>query len=327
MNKNKQIFDLYIDYLVTSFSYTTATGLSNLLDGEISHDQITRFLSHQQFSSADLWKDVKKEVREIESNEGVLIFDDTVQEKPYSSENELINWHFDHTVGRSVKGINLLNCIYHSGQASIPVAFKLITKDIQYSEVATKKLKRKSNTTKNDDLIAMLKACKRNQLKWCYVLADSWFSSIGNMRFIHEKMKKHFILALKSNRLIALSKEDKLQGRFQRIDSLDWSDTPICGWVKGMDIPVVLHRQIFKNKDGSEGILYLISNDVELDKDAIETIYQKRWKVEVFHKNIKSNTALAKSPAKTIKTQSNHIFMSLLATVKLECSGTVILAT
>jgi len=213
----------------------------------------------------------------------------------------------------------LLNCIYSSGQSSIPVAFKLITKEIQYSDVETQKLKRKSSTTKNEDLIYMLKTCKQNQLKWRYVLADSWFSSIGNMRFIHEKMKKHFILALKSNRLIALSREDKLQGRFHRIDSLDWSETPICGWVKGMDMPILLHRQIFKNKDGSEGILYLISNDIKLDKDSIETIYQKRWKVEVFHKNIKSNRALAKSPAKTKKTQSNHIFMSLLATVKLEC--------
>ena len=318
MNKYKQIFELYIDYLVTSFSYTTATGLSHLLDGDISHDQITRFLSHKQFSSADLWKNVKKEVREIESEDGVLIFDDTVQAKPYSSENELINWHFDHTVGRSVKGINLLNCIYHANEVSIPVAFKLITKPIQYSDIKTKKLKRKSETTKNDDLITILKACRGNQLKWRYVLADSWFSSISNMKFINDEMKKYFLLALKSNRLIALSKEDKLQGRFQRIDSLDWSDSPICGWVKGMDMPIILHRQIFKNKDGSEGILYLISNDIELDKESMETIYQKRWKVEVFHKNIKSNTGLAKSPAKKERTQSNHIFMSLLATAKLE---------
>jgi hypothetical protein len=81
MNKNKQIFELYIDYLVTSFSYTTATGLSAILDGDIS--------------SADLWINVKKDVREIESKQGVLIFDDTVQEKRYSSENTLINWHFD----------------------------------------------------------------------------------------------------------------------------------------------------------------------------------------------------------------------------------------
>ena len=126
-------------------------------------------------------------MREIESDDGVLIFDDTVKEKPYSSENELISWHFDHTVGRSFKGINLLNCIYHSNEASLPVAFKLITKSIQYSDIETRKIKRKSNTTKNEDLIEILKACKRNQLKWHYVLADSWFLSIGNMKFINER--------------------------------------------------------------------------------------------------------------------------------------------
>ncbi|MCK5819471.1 MAG: hypothetical protein KAH18_09515 [Psychromonas sp.] len=56
MNKNKKIFELYIDYLVASLNYTTATRLSDLLEGEISHDQITRFLSHRLFRSLDLWK-------------------------------------------------------------------------------------------------------------------------------------------------------------------------------------------------------------------------------------------------------------------------------
>jgi hypothetical protein len=108
-----------------------------------------------------LWKNVKKEVREIESENGVLIFDDTVQETRYSSENTLINWHVDHTVGRSVKGINLRNCIYHSNEVRLPVAFKLITKPIEYPDVASKKLKRKSETTNNEDLIGILKACKK----------------------------------------------------------------------------------------------------------------------------------------------------------------------
>jgi hypothetical protein len=49
--KTPDIFDLYTDYLITSFSYTTATGLSDLVDNEISHDQITRFLSQQDFMS------------------------------------------------------------------------------------------------------------------------------------------------------------------------------------------------------------------------------------------------------------------------------------
>ena len=88
MNK-PDIFDLYTDYLITSFSYTTATGLSNLVDGAVSHDQITHFLSQQDFTSKELWKVIKKTVREIETDEGVLIFDDTIQEKPHSKEGIL----------------------------------------------------------------------------------------------------------------------------------------------------------------------------------------------------------------------------------------------
>jgi hypothetical protein len=34
--KTPDIFDLYTDYLITSFSYTTATGLSGLVDNAIS---------------------------------------------------------------------------------------------------------------------------------------------------------------------------------------------------------------------------------------------------------------------------------------------------
>jgi hypothetical protein len=78
--------------------------LSDLVDNEISHDQITRFLSQQDFTSKELWKVIKKTVREIETDEGVLIFDDTIQEKPHSKENDLICWHYDHCVNRPVKG-------------------------------------------------------------------------------------------------------------------------------------------------------------------------------------------------------------------------------
>jgi hypothetical protein len=33
--------------------------LSQLLDGEISHDAISRFLSEREYTSKDLWKQVK----------------------------------------------------------------------------------------------------------------------------------------------------------------------------------------------------------------------------------------------------------------------------
>jgi hypothetical protein len=62
----------------------------------------------------------------------------------------------------------------------------------------------------------------------------------------------------------------------------------------------------------------MISNDLSATAAPLETIYQKRWKVEVFHKSIKLNTSMAKSPARTVRTQSNPVFMSLYATARLE---------
>ena len=57
---NKQLLDLYTDYLISSFGQTTATGLSQMLDGRISHDEITRLLSSERATSADLWCYVKR---------------------------------------------------------------------------------------------------------------------------------------------------------------------------------------------------------------------------------------------------------------------------
>ena len=166
----------------------------------------------------------------------------------------------------------------------------------------------------------MLQTCQHNQIKYRYILADSWFSAKDNLTFIRHRLDKHFIVALKSNRTVALSKEDKLQGRFSRIDSLSWSEEePLLGWIKGLDFPVLIHRQVFTNKDGSTGTLYLACSDVDQQALGIETIYQKRWRVEVFHKTLKSDAALAKSPTKRVRTQSNHIFMALYAAFRVEC--------
>ena len=117
-------------------------------------------------------------------------------EKPYTDENELVCWHFDHTQGRSVKGINIRGCLYHAVGVSLPVAFELVRKPHLYSDLATQKVKRKSDGTKNEMLRRMLKACRQNQLKYRYVLADSWFSAQENLAFVREGFGKHFVVAL-----------------------------------------------------------------------------------------------------------------------------------
>ena len=171
------IFALYTDYLLTSFGQATATGLSKMLEGKISHDQVTRFLSQKDYTSKELWSALKKDIRKIECDSGVLVFDDTVQEKAHSQENDIICWHFDHTVHRSVKGINILNCLYHAKGVSLPVAFEVVKKPLRFCDLKTRKEKRKSIITKNELLRNMLTTCCKNQLKWRYVLADSWMKT------------------------------------------------------------------------------------------------------------------------------------------------------
>jgi hypothetical protein len=132
------------------------------------------------------------------------------------------------------------------------------------------------------------------------VLVDSWFGSVVNFDFIVKK-KKHFIAALKDNRLVALSEEGKRQGRFVRIDALELSDKQaVRGWLKGYANAVLLVRQVFTNKDEGTGLLNLVCSDLKCDGEKTTSLYKKRWKVEVFHKSLKSNAALPRSPTRRV---------------------------
>jgi hypothetical protein len=311
--------ELYTDYLISNSGAATATGLSAMMNNEVSHDQVTRFLSSEEFDSKRLWRMIKKTVREIESEDGCLIFDDTVQEKGWTDESEMMCYHFDHTKGRSVKGLNILNALYYSNDVAIPVAFEIIRKPIWYCELESKQEKRKSTITKNELMREMIQTSLANQLKFQFVLMDSWFAATENFEFI-TKHKKGFIAALKDNRLFAPSLEEKYQGRFIKVSEVALSDKQsLRGYLKGYEKEILLVRRVFTNKDGSTGELTLVCSDTTLDGNHVSTLYQKRWKVEEFHKSLKSNASLSKSPTKTIKTQANHVFMAIYSVFKLEC--------
>lgn len=302
---DKQMLDIYTDYLISSFSYTTATGLSKALSGVISHDKITRFLAADDYDSKQLWKLVKPTIREIESAEGIFIVDDTIEEKPYTDENDLITWHFDHTFGRNVKGVNILSLLYNNKDMILPVSFQPIQKTEKYTDKKTGKERRKSVKTKNEYFREMAKvAVIDNQIKCRWFVADVWFSSNDNMEYIKFDLKKDFIMPIKTNRLICYTPEEKRKGQFQRVDQLNITEDKTQQiYIKELPFPVQLVKQVFKNKDGSQGIIYLVCSDLT---------------IEEYHKSIKSNTNLAKSPTRTIRTQQNHFFASIYAYCKLE---------
>ena len=63
---------------------------------------------------------------------------------------------------------------------------------------------------------------------------------------------------------------------------------------------------------------YLVTSEVTLTYDRITKLFHRRWGIEVYHKSLKQNASLEKSPTRTETTQRNHLFASLCAYVKLE---------
>lgn len=317
--KTNNLLDLYSDYLISAFGQTTATGLSALLNGAVSHDQVQRFLAREAQTSADLWRMVKPHVRQMQSEDGVMIVDDSIAEKPYTDENELICWHYDHSKQRSVKGINFVTCLYHSRGLSLPVGFELVRKTQRYIDPKDGKEKRRSDKTKNEMYRDLLAQAVKNRIPFRYALNDIWFASAENMNFVKLTLKKEFVMPLKGNRKVALSVEAKQKGRYQRVDTLELEAMqPVTVYLEGVTFPLLLIKQVFTNEDGSTGIQYLVTSDTTLDGNGMAAIYQKRWNVEPYHKSLKQNASLEKSPTQTVTIQTNHFFAALCGYIKLE---------
>ena len=165
----------------------------------------------------------------------------------------------------------------------------------------------------------MIASAHKKRILFRYILADTWFSSADNMVYIKNSAKKDFVIPLKSNRNVFLCDPSAKVGKPVKLTSLDFDTNSLQTlWLEDVAFPLLVSRQVFKNENGSESVLYLCSSDLTLSSSDLSTLYQKRWKVEEYHKSLKSNASFAKSPTRTIRSQSNHFFASVVAYIKLE---------
>ena len=202
---------------------------------------------------------------------------------------------------------------------SLPVAFELIKKSLWTTDKKTGKRKRACPLTKNDYFPEMVQTCLENQLPFRYVLADLWFASAENMVFVKKTHGKDFIFPLKENRKVALCRAAQERGAFVPVSSLEMEvNTVLEVWLEGVDFPLLVCKQVFTNKDGSPGVVSLLSSDTTLSAQEMSATYQRRWKVEEYPKSVKSTACFSKSPTTTLRPQSNHLFACMWAYVKLE---------
>ena len=309
--------EVYVEYLACSVGAVTATELARLSGGQLSHDQITRALAGPAHGARELWAKVKPLVRAAEAEaagQGVLIIDDTIIAKPHSDESELVGWQFDHTVNRAVKGLNLLTLFWQGANARLPVGYALVQKQAPAPGERPKPV-----VDKNTLFRGLARQARANTLSFRAVLADSWFASEANMELVHGELKTTFVFALKGNRLAVRAAHNRRTTPWTRIEDLGLEeDTPCAVWLRGIDFPVAVLRHRHKNVDGSAVDVYFVTNELGLSGTDLLALYQKRWSVEVYHKSLKQNAALARAPLWSVRTLTNHLWASLCAYARWE---------
>jgi hypothetical protein len=288
-----------------------------MLDGLFSHDQVTDFLAQSAFDNKALWKQVKPFVRKLQQEAGVLIVDDSIAHKPHSAINGLICSHYDHSSGQQVKGINFVSLLYCLKGIRMPVGLSVVVKFLQ-CELKSKQEVWRAMVSKNELFRQMLHQAYQNAIPFSYVLGDSWYTNADNINAVLE-IGKHYLGAVKTNLEVALSTTDRANGKFIKISALELNPGTIRKvYIRSVKQAVAVCRDIFINKDNTEGELLLLSTDVKQTYQQIITTYQKRWEVEDYHKSLKNNASLEMSPARSMQTQAMHLFASICAFIKLE---------
>lgn len=295
MSKQKCSLGLYSNFLIANQNRFSGVELSKSAKN-IAHDSVSRWLSKSNFRPSDLWSDIKNMV---DINTGYLVGDDSLLDKKYSRCNELAKKQYSGNLHQLSNGICLVNLLWtgNLGKEYIPVDYRVYKKEFD-------------DKTKNDHLQDMLKRAKDRGFSPIYVLFDSWYASVENMKLITRDLKWSFICNLKSNRQVSIVKNEYIP-----IADLDLAEKQVRKvWLKEYGFVLVC-----RIADTNGGVIYLATNDLELtDYGEFIDHHNKRWQVEEFHRGIKQTTGIEKCYSTKSTSQKTHIFASFVAFIRLE---------
>lgn len=235
-----------------------------------------------------------------------FVLDDTVHERGRSRKVELLARVYDHTIGKCVKGFNLLLLGWTDAFSFIPVGFTMLSSAneknrlVEADETIDKRTngwKRRSEAvlSKMDVAIMLLKNALNAGIRADYVLMDTWFTCEPVIRGIKETGLE----------VIGMLKDTKQQywyhGRlmnlrqlagFVRFDTSDDIFGSVSVKTKFNLIPVKL--VFVRNRNKRNEYIIILSTDLSLSDAEIVRIYGSRWSIECCFKVCKSLLKLGK---------------------------------
>ena len=277
--------------------YVSCVRLAEILE-DFCHDGVNRFLLREKYTPKDLFDEIKGNLI-LEG--GSFSVDDSVLDKPYRdpSKTEFVGYFWSGKHKKTVKGINLITLYYIdiAGNA-YPVNYRIYDK--------------KEGKTKNDYFLEMISEAQSWGLKPAWVTADSWYSSLENLKFLRNE-KVGFLLGIATNRKVALERGQEVQ-----VQTLEIPEEGLMvylkefGWVK-------VFCQDFKN-EARYYILYLPNlEDLKgQSRQDFKQIHDRHWQIETFHRVIKQVCNIERFHVRNGQAIRNHFFCSLRAFSKLQ---------
>jgi hypothetical protein len=290
--------EMYVSYLLSEPQYTSCTRFAKIM-GNLSHDSVNRFLERERYEPKDLFDEEKEK---IELKGGTVSVDDSVLDKPYSEAQKVafIDYFWSGKHKQVVKGLNLITLFYKDIKGiCVPVNYRIVDKS--------------SGKTKNDYFREMLLEVICWGLQPSCVTGDSWYSSLGNLKFIRQQ-GFNFMFGIESNRLISIER-----GQYIQVQTLeDWPEDGKTVYLKEYGM-VKVFRQIYKKVYHyyMMGVAKL-ENLAGIKQTDFERKHEDHWNIERFHRAIKQVCNIERFQVRRENPIKNHIFCALKAFVRLE---------
>ena len=286
--------------------------LENQIDAQ--KDTYYRFINHERFN----WRKfiyflALKVIAHSDDSplkEKVLIADDSISAKT-GKNIELVSYHFDHKLGRSILGNCYLQLGYHNGINFYPVDVALSTSSNRPSsklrniDKRTCGWKRRNEALdkKTTALLQMVERAWHQGLDASFVLFDSWFAHDKIISSIYST-GYGVICRLKKGRVKYSYKGQQytLKQLWQQVAKKKTS------WlskhnVKAVCLNVALPKtgavRLLFVSDGSKNWQPLLCTDLEMNASQILSYYARRWSIEVFFKDAKQMLYMAKEQSNT----------------------------
>jgi hypothetical protein len=242
--------------------------------------------------------------------EKVLIADDSISAKT-GKNIELVSYHFDHKVGRSVLGNCYLQLGYHNGINFYSVDVALISSsnraNARLKEIDKRtcgwKRRKEALDKKTTALLQMVDRAWHAGIDASFVLFDSWFA--------HDKIISSIcdtgygvICRLKRGRVKYgyQGKQYTLKQLWQQVakKKTRWlSQHSVKGACLNVTLPKTGDVRLLFVSDGHKNWRPLLCTDLELEASQILSYYARRLSIEVFFKDAKQMLYMAKEQSNT----------------------------